>query len=120
MPERRSGESYPGERMEINGEVTAADNGCVFVAVDGDAVFAIWPSGSEGPDDSGSRLRLPNGESVREGDSIVGIGVLTPTEPLISDRNGYWANVIGYCDPNADAVLALEEAQLAPAGSPGA
>lgn len=113
IPQRQEGDSFPGELHEIVGEVWVADNGCGSVVVDGQEYFAIWPAGSEGPDDSGRRLMLPNGDSVRGGDMIAGTGVLTPVRPLTADRNSYWANVIGYCAPDIDTALVVDDARLA-------
>lgn len=117
IPQAQDAESFPGERREVTGEVLATNEGCVFVVVSGVEYFAIWPSGSDGPDDSGRLLLLPDGDAVRDGDSIVGVGALTPVRPLVADRNGYWASVIGYCAPDIETAMVLDHASVKPSNT---
>ncbi|MBW3613563.1 MAG: hypothetical protein KY392_06865 [Chloroflexi bacterium] len=47
LPQQLDGETYPGDRRAISAEVEVADNGCAYLVVDGAALLAIWPRGSE-------------------------------------------------------------------------
>lgn len=107
LPHQLTGETYPGDRRELNGLLEVADNGCLNLALEGGTYFVIWPTGSS----LDNRVRLPNGEVIAEGDIVVGTGALTPTAPLVANRNGYWANAIGYCSPNAAEVIVLDSAR---------
>ena len=107
LPHQRAGETYPGNRLEMVGILEVADNSCLNMALDGTSYLVIWPAGSALAD----RVLLPNGEVIAEGDTVVGTGAFTPTARLTADRNGYWANAIGYCAPDASEVVVLDTAR---------
>lgn len=64
LPQQIPGETYPGDRSELIGEVQVARNGCIDVVVDGISRMVIWPAGSELAD----AVRLPDGASLVDGD----------------------------------------------------
>jgi hypothetical protein len=109
LPVPIAGESYPGERKDVTGVLEVASNGCLQLGVDGQRYFVIWPTGSMLDD----RVRLPNGQVVREGQTVTGTGALTPSAPLVAQRDSYWASAIGFCAPDATEVLVLDSAALA-------
>ena len=110
LPRQIAGETYPGERRELSGVLEVADNGCLNLTMDGATRFVIWPAGSTQDD----RVRLPDGEFITVGDEVAGIGALTPTAPLVANRDGFWASAIGYCAPDASEVVVLDSARRAP------
>lgn len=110
LPTQRSGETYPGARMEIAGTMAVTSNGCFELDTEAGRHFVIWPAGSALDD----RVRLPDRSVVREGDRIEAVGAMTPVDPLVADRNGYWAQAIGYCAPDAMRVIVLDEARRSP------
>lgn len=106
LPQQLAGERYPGARRVLAGTVELADNGCVNVVLDGRSLFAIWPAGSALDD----VVRLPDGQVLADGDRVTGSGALSPVAPLVADPGGYWANVIGFCDPDADVLVVFDSA----------
>lgn len=109
LPAQRAGETYPGERRDLRGVLRLGPRSCLELEVAGVRHFVIWPPGSQDAD----RVRLPNGEVVREGQEIVGRGALTRTAPLSGPEGSYWNTAFDICAPNADEVLVLDNAQLA-------
>jgi hypothetical protein len=104
LPQQLPGERYPGADRELAGTVELQENGCINVVVNGESLLAIWPAGSALDD----LVRLPDGTVLADGDTLTAAGSLTPTAPLVADRNGYWANVIGFCAPDAKRVVVLD------------
>ena len=113
LPHQLPGESYPGDRGELTGVLDVADNGCRHIVLDAGTYFVIWPSGSDAADlgELPAGVRLPGGDVIADGDTLVGTGALTPTAPLTADRNGWWAHVIGYCAPDASEVFVFDSAR---------
>lgn len=105
LPQQLPGETYPGERRQITGQLEITDVGCLHVVVDGESHFVIWPGGAELAD----AVRLPSGEELRPGDTVLGTGALTPVAPLTAEGDGYWAHAIGFCAPEADRVLVFDD-----------
>jgi hypothetical protein len=108
LPHQLAGETYPGDRMAVAGELVVAQNGCLELNVDGARYFVIWPAGAT----LDAFVRLPNGDVIGEGDRVEGTAALTPTAPLTANRDGYWANAIGFCAPEAAEVLVMDIARL--------
>jgi hypothetical protein len=106
---QRTGESFPGERRDVRGVVEGGPNSCAHLVVDGVSHFVIWPHGT-----ATWELVLRSGQRVREGDTIVGRGALTPTEPLhgAAGETTYWGHMLGLCDVEAEEVLVLDDAAL--------
>ncbi|HSK51423.1 MAG TPA: hypothetical protein VLA44_01610, partial [Clostridia bacterium] len=94
-------------RRDLAGTVELGDNGCVNVVLDGRSLFVIWPAGSALDD----VVRLPDGEVLADGDPVRGTGAVSPIAPLVEDRGGYWANVIGFCGPAADVLIVFDSAR---------
>lgn len=112
LPQQRIGETFPGERVELAGVLDVADDGCIGITMEAGTFLVIWPSGSDDADvDERPAVRLPDGQVIGPGDALAGIGALTRTAPLVADRNGYWAHVIGYCAPDAAEVVVLDSAR---------
>jgi hypothetical protein len=107
LPQQLEGERYAGARRDLAGTVELADNGCVNVVLDGRSLFVIWPAGSA----LDNVVRLPDGDVLADGDRVIGTGALSPVAPLVADRGGYWANVIGFCDPTADLLVVFDSAR---------
>lgn len=107
LPRQLGGETYPGDRFTLDGVMQVSSNGCFQLKWQGRIHYVIWPAGSTLDD----QVRLPNGEVIREGDHVTGIGALTPTAPLVANRDGYWAYAIGYCAPGAEEVIVLDSAE---------
>lgn len=105
VPVQLAGETYPGARDLLQAELDVTETGCLHVVVDGESRFAIWPAGAELAD----ALRLPDGTVLADGDRIEALGAATPAAPLTANRDGYWANAIGFCDPQADVVMVLDD-----------
>jgi hypothetical protein len=88
-----------------------APNGCFELLIDDSRWYVIWPVGSQRDD----RVRLPNGQVVADGGTVVGIGAFTPTAPLAAD-GGYWQDAAGFRAPGDQEVLVLDTAAVDPAG----
>lgn len=103
LPHQLDGESYPGARGPIDAEVEVADNGCVYLDVDGKELLAIWPRGSE----LSEPVRLPDETEIADGDRIEGTGTLMDAAALAGGPDGYWAMVTGFCagDGSRDVVV---------------
>ena len=113
LPRQHPGEEYPGARMAITGVFQVADDGCFQLLTKGNRVFVIWPPGAA--EDGPLRIRFRDGSVLQEGDVITGTGAYTPVAPLVADRNGYWATTLGFCAPEADEVIVLDDASRGPA-----
>jgi hypothetical protein len=111
LPTQFSDEAYPGVRDEVRGTFESTSYGCRMLEVDGETWYVIWPAGSRL--DNG--IRLPDGSLVDEGDTVVGIGALTPTAPLAA-ANEYWRRQFIDCAKGAEEVLVLDAATVDPAG----
>lgn len=109
LPQQLPGERYPGTRQALAGEVELLENGCVNVATDEGSWMVIWPAGS----DLGDPVLLPNGTSLADGDRIEGTGALMPVNALAGGADGYWASVIGFCDPDAREIVVFDEVRPA-------
>ena len=94
---------------EIRGVLASTPYGCRELGVDGEKWFVIWPAGSRLDDG----IQLPTGQVVGEGDTVVGIGAFTLTEPLAA-ASEYWLRTFIECAPGADEVLVLDVAAVDP------
>lgn len=109
LPQQFDGETYRGDRRPISAEVEVADNGCAYLVVDGTALLAIWPRGSE----LSQPARLPDGTELSDGDRIEGTGTLLPFGALPGGPDGYWADVTGFCAGEASRAVVLDEVSAA-------
>lgn len=105
LPQQLPGETYPGARQELTGEIELASNGCVNLMTEGGPKMVIWPAGSE----LGDPVRLPDGAPLAHGDRIRGTGASVQVDALAGGADGYWASVIGFCDPDASEVVVFDE-----------
>jgi hypothetical protein len=112
LPRQHAGETYPGDRRELSGVLEVSDFGCLNIALDGETYLVIWPAGSDYADlgDGPPGVQLPGGQAITEGDSLVGIGTLTPTEPLLANRDTSLAYAIRGCAPDASEVIVFDTA----------
>jgi hypothetical protein len=110
LPSQHDGESYGGERLALTGELSVAANGCINITLNTGSYLVIWPKGSDYADlgSSPAGVRLPNGHVIAPGDTLSGTGALTATAPLVANRDGYWAHVIGYCAPGASEIVVFD------------
>jgi hypothetical protein len=112
LPRQEEGQSYPGIRQEVRGELEYSEWGCKNLVVEGTSYLVIWPAGSEETAvDDVSAIRLPGGQVIAEGDSVVGTGAYTPTEPLTANRDTPLAYWIGNCAADASEVIVLDSAE---------
>lgn len=109
LPQQLDGETYPGDRRPISAEVEVAGNGCAYLVVDGTALLAIWPRGSE----LSQPARLPDGTELSDGDRIEGTGSLVPFGALPGGPDGYWGHVTGFCAGEAPRAVVLDEVSAA-------
>lgn len=109
LPRQQPGDSYPGQRMELAAEMEMSAFGCFLLVLNGEAFFVIWPAGSDDANLGESRgVRLPNGQVVTEGDTVVGTGAFTPAEPLLLNRDTAIARAITGCAPDATELVVLD------------
>ena len=108
LAHQRDGETYPGDRQRLTGRVEGGP-ACWHITLDGRSYFVIWPAGADDEivgEEWGARLS--KGEIVAPGDTVMGTGAFTPAEPLVAERYGYWAHVIGMCAPGAREVVVFD------------
>ncbi len=107
MPAQRHGETYAGDRRQIDGVLEIDSNQCYDLTVDGTTWFVIWPEGSRW--DLG--VRLPNGQLLRDnGTRVSATGARTPTAALTDE---FWTRSFLLCAPGAAEVLVLDIALVA-------
>ncbi len=109
LPHQSAGLTFPGERQELRAVLEVAENGCLLLALDGQRYFVVWPAGAVEAD----RVRLPNGEVVREGDTIIGTGAFTPTAPWVTHKDDYWSRAVSYCASGQAEMVVLDSARRA-------
>ena len=108
LAHQRDSETYPGDRRQLTGRVEGGP-ACWHITLDGQSYFVIWPAGSDDEivgEEWGARLS--KSEIVAPGDTVTGTGAFTPAEPLVAERYGYWAHVIGMCAPDASEVVVFD------------
>ncbi|MEO8510915.1 MAG: hypothetical protein ABI534_06695 [Chloroflexota bacterium] len=108
LPQQLRGETYPGARHELAGELQLLDNGCVNVVIDGVSRLVIWPAGS----DLGDPVTLPDSTPLADGDAITGIGTVMTVNALPGGADGYWGSVTGFCDTQPREVVVFDEVSL--------
>ncbi len=110
LPRQHDGETYPGDRQQLTGVLEVAANGCINIDLNPGTYLVIWPKGSAYADlgQSPAGVRMPDGHVIAPGDSLSGTGALTPTTPLVANRDSYWAQAIGYCAPGASDVVVFD------------
>jgi len=110
LPRQHDGESYTGDRQHLTGVLEVASNGCINIDLNPGTYLIIWPKGSDYADlgQSPAGVRLPDGHVIAPGDTLSGTGALTPTAPLVANRDGYWSHAIGYCAPGASEVVVFD------------
>ena len=118
LPNQRDGESYPGVRSEVTGQVLQTDNGCLYVVTDRGRQFAVWPRGAEQARDDARVVLLVDGNRVAPGDQVVAQAVTMPVTDLVGVPDGYWGNQLAFCAPDARAVLVLDSVQPQPVTRP--
>ncbi len=109
LPVQIPGEAYPGVRNVLTATVALAGNGCVFLDMGDGRLFAIWPRGSV----QGDPVTLADGTALADGASIEAVAARVPAAPLRGATPTYWDHVLGFCAPEADEVLVLDEVRLA-------
>lgn len=114
LPNQRAGETYPGARAEVAGQVLLTGNGCLYVVVDGVRRFAVWPAGAVQDKDDATAVRLVDGPQIRPGDSVNGSAALMPAGDLAGMPDGYWGQQVTFCAPEDAEVLVLDTVTLTP------
>ena len=105
LPQQLDGETYPGPRRELVGDLSVASNGCTYLVTDGMARLVVWPRGSSLSDP----VRLRDGTELHDGEAIRGTGTILRIDGLPGDADGYWAHVTGFCSGDAPEVVVLDE-----------
>jgi hypothetical protein len=105
LPQQLPGETYPGQRVEVSGELRVARNGCVYLVADEAERLVIWPAGSALADP----VRLPDGAELADGDTLRGLGTVIETTALPGGPDGYWAQVTGFCSGDVPEAVVFDE-----------
>jgi hypothetical protein len=93
LPQQLAGETYPGTRRELTGELRVAGDRCAYVELDGVERLAVWPAGSE----LSRPVRLPDATELEHGDLLRVTGAIVRTALLPGGADGYWGNLTSFC-----------------------
>lgn len=112
VPQQFRSQAFPGERQPVQARVHLAANGCFLGSLrDADVAsryLIVWPADTE-QGSSGDELQLRDGTAVRDGDLMVGDGLLLPSRELEGfGADSYWDFAVGFCTPEASEVLVLD------------
>ncbi|WP_084104212.1 hypothetical protein [Demequina sp. NBRC 110056] len=113
VPIQPSADAVAGDRQQISGTVTVRANGCVDLAVEGeaDSRWVVWPP--ETPAADGGAMPELDGVAVADGDTVVGTGALVDAEALPDwERDGYFTAFGGFCEAQERGVVVLDDAHL--------
>jgi len=102
LPHQLAGETYPGTRRELTGELRVAENGCANLEVDGVSRLAVWPAGSV----LSRPVRLPDETELEHGDTLRVTGAILAAAALPGGTDGYWGSFTAFCD--ADEVIVID------------
>ena len=113
LPRQQGGQSFPGDRQDLNGVLAVSDFGCLNILLDGQTFLVIWPAGSDYADlgDQPHGVRLPDGQVLADGDAVMGTGAFTPTAPLLANRDTSLAYAIRGCAPDAAELVVFDAAR---------
>jgi hypothetical protein len=89
LPSQLDGESYPGPRRLIGGRFTVADNGCFLLRDGGAQHLVVWPADA----------------------AHGGAEVVLAVERLARWPDGYWGQVVEFCDPGAREVVVFDSVE---------
>ena len=110
IPKQQPGETYAGERRDVEGTLEIDSYGCIRVRLDdGTSYAAIWPASA---DDSQDPPGLSLGwfqRVLEDGDRIRGTAALTPLDELKdwSFNSSYWHAALDSCleDGESQAIV---------------
>jgi hypothetical protein len=112
LPRQEAGQAYPGLRQELRGEFELSDSGCMNLTLESGTYLVIWPARSEETEvEDRWAVRLPNGQVVAEGDTVVGTGAFTPAAPVLANPGTLMAQWVTYCAPDASEVIVFDSAE---------
>jgi len=104
LPQQLAGETYPGTRRELTGELRVAGDGCAYLEIDGVERLAVWPAGSE----LSRPVRLPDATELEHGDELRVTGAVAPTALLPGGADGYWGNLTAFCAGDVAEVVVID------------
>jgi len=104
LPQQFAGETYPGTRRELIGELRVAGDGCAYLEIDGVERLAVWPAGSE----LSRPVRLPDATELEHGDELRVTGAIMPTAMLPGGADGYWGNLTAFCAGDVPEVVVID------------
>jgi hypothetical protein len=107
LPRQRDGVVYPGARLELDGVLELAPNGCFLLETDAapDRLI-VWPSGTTQPGGGGPTVTLPDGTTAVDGDELRGSGVVVPVAAVgAGEVREHW---LVFCDPDAASVVVFD------------
>ena len=104
LPQQLAGETYPGTRRELTGELRVAADGCAYLEIDGVGRLAVWPAGSE----LSRPVRLPDATELEHGDTVRVTGAVVPTALLPGGADGYWGNLTAFCAGDVPEVVVVD------------
>ena len=105
LPQQLAGETYPGPREQLSGELRVGSEGCAYIVIDEVSRLVIWPSGST----LANPVRLPDGSDLSDGQGLRGTGGVIATEALPGGPDGYWAHVTGFCTGDVPEAVVFDE-----------
>lgn len=108
LPSQFDGESYPGPRRPIGGRFTVADNGCFLLRDGGAQHLVVWPADAA---HGGAEVVLGDGTRVADGAAVQGQGTVLAVERLARWPDGYWGQVVEFCDPGAREVVVFDSVE---------
>lgn len=90
-----------GPTSTYTGTVALAENGCIFLELDGSSVWTVWPPGAsyESTDQHQSNIRLGDNRRVFPGDRIEVVGELITRSglPQGDNTNTLWGSHARFC-----------------------
>ncbi len=117
-PAAAPGEFDLADTQPMAGTLNADERGCWRLDGSYDGALVVLPSGFElGP--SGNELRTADGEVLASGTPVDAIGAMVPTDPLPGGPDGRWSSYVGFCVPDSQAIVVLENLDpVGPGSSP--
>jgi hypothetical protein len=104
LPQQLVGETYPGTRRELIGELRVAGDGCAYLEIDGVERLAVWPGGSE----LSRPVRLADATELEHGDAVRVTAAIVPTDLLPGGAEGYWGNLTAFCAGDVAEVIVID------------
>lgn len=101
------GETYIHGDAHLSGILLLEENGCWKIAFGGERRLVAFPQGFE-VGESGVAMVAPDGTEYGDGIAVDATGGPSSLASLPGAADGYWGDLISFCDPSATEIVVLE------------